>query len=294
MKKYMWNFLCCLSLLISSGCATSEIEEQNRKLMEENQRLMQKNRELLGVKKEIEPSAPHLESQPVTSAVEEPEAGIPNGVRLVTLPQGTVIQLKEGPDAGKWFGVTEVTIGQYLEYLRATGEERGVDWMSPDCPIKKDGGTYVLSGSRFGISLNQPMVCVSRPAAERFCQWITTVMPAEQWASGLVCRLPAYEEWLSVAGTIDEPTMLAQGWIRKNSVLATHECRTAEANSHGFYDLYGNVWEWSSSNWDGGEAYCNGGSWYTSYRFASQPNWQIESSMKTIIGFRLICAADKK
>ena len=61
-------------------------------------------------------------------------------------------------------GKYEVTIGEYIEFLKATGKEAGVEWdydpfgISSSCPIKKRGGTYHLTANKFGEDLGEEII----------------------------------------------------------------------------------------------------------------------------------------
>ena len=48
---------------------------------------------------------------------------------------------------------TEVTVGQYLVYLNSGGDSNAVDFTNINCPVKKIGNRYVLSGNKFGTEI---------------------------------------------------------------------------------------------------------------------------------------------
>jgi len=102
---------------------------------------------------------------------------------------------------GFYMGKYEVTVGQYVAFLEATGEESGVDWNDHDCPLSRDDGRYTL---RDGRSWNQPMAEVSWYGAVMYCNYVSekeglqTVYNLDTWevdwsANGY--RLPTEAEW---------------------------------------------------------------------------------------------------
>ena len=102
---------------------------------------------------------------------------------------------------GFYMGKYEVTVGQYVKFLGATGEESGVDWNDHDCPLSRDDGRYTL---RDGRSWNQPMAEVSWYGAVMYCNYLSeteglqSVYNLDTWevdwnANGY--RLPTEVEW---------------------------------------------------------------------------------------------------
>lgn len=189
---------------------------------------------------------------------------------------------------GLWLDTTEVTVGRYAAFAAAAGRALPVqpEWSGTDHPV----------------------VNVSWNNAEEYCRW----------AGG---RLPTEAEWefAARAGVAGErfPGGLPSGGAAVNgdgTGPADHWEKTAPvasfpANRLGFFDLFGNVWEWCADWYDprayshgreadpvgpaaGRERVLRGGSWTSvagrlrvSYRFRLAPE---ESSVG--IGFR--CARD--
>ena len=134
------------------------------------------------------------------------------------------------------------------------------------------------------------------------------------------CRLPTEAEWEYAARAEtttaypwdDEPGSnnancdgCGSQWDNKESAPVG----SFAENRFGLYDVSGNVWEWTCSNWrnqfDGNEQQCNddtrdtqarvlrGGSWYNSpdlvrasVRFNSHPDYR-----DVFIGFRVLCSS---
>ena len=156
---------------------------------------------------------------------------------------------------------TEVTRGQWKALMGYYPEAN-----DPSCPptVPTD---------------DHPVSCVSATDAERFADEMT------RKNDGHTYRLPSEQEWATAAGNIKGPVY---GWCNVNS---THPVKKLKAQN-GLYDMVGNVWEWTSSNWDTSSSYrvIRGGSWYNdpencraSLRDIRGPDYRLYN-----VGFRLL------
>ena len=153
---------------------------------------------------------------------------------------------------------------------------------------------------------DRPVECVSWNDCQKFLETLNA-QPAAK-ASGLVFRLPEEAEWqyacragateywtsayckLADGTEITEETLDEVAWFDKNSDEMTHPVGQKKPNAFGLYDMYGNVWEWTSTA-DGEDRVNHGGSWL-------DPAWDCESLIRdrgspsyrdNDLGFRL-CA----
>jgi len=78
-------------------------------------------------------------------------------------------------------------------------------------------------------------------------------------------RLPTEQEWeyAARAGTTGARygALDSVAWYDKNSGGTTHPVGLKQANAFGLYDMLGNVWEWTDSNYDNKTKVLRGGSW---------------------------------
>ena len=125
--------------------------------------------------------------------------------------------------------------------------------------------------------------------------------------SGQMFRLPTEEEWefacragatgkyckLANGTEVTENTLGQVGWFGDNSNNQTHSVGQKQPNAFGLYDMYGNVWEWTSTA-VGENRVVRGGGWGLSvgdreysFRFSDSPSYRGDG-----LGFRL-CASGR-
>jgi serine/threonine-protein kinase len=126
---------------------------------------------------------------------------------------------------GFWIGQTEVTVGAYKRFAKATGRQM------PPAPEFNSGWTKD----------NMPVVSVSWNDAHDYCAW----------AGG---RLPTEAEWEYAArggsrqaryGNVGEIA-----WYSDNSGDRAHEVAQKRPNGLGLFDMLGNVLEWVDDWYD--------------------------------------------
>jgi formylglycine-generating enzyme required for sulfatase activity len=191
---------------------------------------------------------------------------------MVSIPLGTFMMgspsdeqdrdSDEGPQhqvtltKGFHMGKYPVTVGQYVKFLEATGEESGVDWNDHDCPLLRSDGRYTLREDR---SWNQPMVEISWYGAAIYCNYLSekeglqSVYNLDTWevdwsANGY--RLPTEAEW-EYACRAGTQTRFYWGNDPRN------KGGQKNPNAFGLYDMSGNAYEWCQD-------------WYGSYGDSSQ------------------------
>ncbi len=140
----------------------------------------------------------------------EPGKGLPGtGTRESYEGEPQLVQVKDG----FWMGRTEVTVGQFKQFIKETGyvtdaEKSGGETQVFDhnWEIKGTWPPYPWVSMKgkswrdpnFGFSLRDsyPVVCVSYNDDKAFCEWLTKrEKAAGRLPEGLVYRLPTEAEW---------------------------------------------------------------------------------------------------
>jgi formylglycine-generating enzyme required for sulfatase activity len=101
---------------------------------------------------------------------------------------------------------------------------------------------------------NLPVESVNYDDTQKFCRELG-------WLTGKKIRLPTPEEFIQAAGENGEKTTSTQNWTFDNTDgLTTRNIATSQPNHFGFFDLIGNVEEWTESPAESAEATILGGS----------------------------------
>jgi len=162
-------------------------------------------------------------------------------------------------------GRYEVTVGEYLRFVQATGSH-APKWLEEGNEYNIHTGTknfYKKMGSAL-TNENHPIVGVSWNDVTAYAEWLS-----EQ--TGQQYRLPMEAEWEYAARAGTETKYWWGNEIGSNNA----NCRNSscgdsfehtapvgsfEANPFGLFDVSGNVWEWTCSEYEnkysGKEQYC--------------------------------------
>jgi formylglycine-generating enzyme required for sulfatase activity len=195
-------------------------------------------------------------------------------------------------DYDYYIDIYPVTNGQYKKFVEAGGYANREHWSEKGWKWREANGVMLLEhwdNSKWN-ERDHPVEEVSWYEAEAYAKWAGK-------------RLPTEEEWEKAArGTDGHP----YPW---GDMFGKEKCNSAEAaiggttpvtkyvnglSPYGCYDMAGNVWEWTSSNYDnsGNSKVLRGGSWgdkslRVRSAFRGNNNPMVRSGA---IGFR--CAQD--
>ncbi len=236
-------------------------------------------------------------------APQAPPVGGAPGPGFVYLRGGRFLMGSPGSEVGRggdeeahwvtvgdvWMARTEVTVGEFSRFVRATGYRTDAERNSegvPGCSAWdasdgkwgwRAGRSWRAPGFRQGE--NEPVVCVSWNDAQAYARWLSS-------QAGRAYRLPTEAEWEYAARSGvaasrywgDDPRLACMhGNVadasrrRRFSDGSVHECDDGHvwtapvgrfrSNSGGLSDMLGNVWEWTCSAYDSGyggaEAHCD-------------------------------------
>jgi formylglycine-generating enzyme required for sulfatase activity len=188
------------------------------------------------------------------------EQQIPNSkvsFRMIPVPAGSFLmgspekekghKADEGPATkvavdSFWMEEHEVT---YDEYILFQDEERDPE-PKPD-GITRPSPPYVDFTLGMGKSGGFPANSMSQYGAVMYCQWLYK-------KTGIFYRLPTEAEWEYAcrAGSSDtypfgsdEQELGKYAWYESNSQNKYHAVKQLQPNAWGFYDMLGNVAEWT-------------------------------------------------
>jgi len=162
--------------------------------------------------------------------------GIPEAFAAMEEPRRTQLE------HGYYMGTTEVTNAEYLAFVRVTGYRGGSQG-------EKDFLRHMNDPEYLDFRRpDQPVMFVSRYDAEAFCAWLYK-------KEGVCYRLPTEVEWEyackasedSGKRVVEREALAGRAWYEANASGRTHRVAKLSSNPWGFYDMLGNVWEWTVS-----------------------------------------------
>ncbi|MFA7006267.1 MAG: SUMF1/EgtB/PvdO family nonheme iron enzyme, partial [Verrucomicrobiia bacterium] len=97
-----------------------------------------------------------------------------------------------------WLGHTEVTVGQWKQFVSVTGYVTDAEKNGSSIALDErvQGANWRDPKFGFAPNDNHPVCCVSWNDAVAFCEWLTEKeKKANRLPAGMVCRLPTEAEW---------------------------------------------------------------------------------------------------
>ncbi|MBR5710545.1 MAG: SUMF1/EgtB/PvdO family nonheme iron enzyme, partial [Thermoguttaceae bacterium] len=215
-----------------------------------------------------------------------------DGDLVLELAPGVTMTCRRVPGTDYYMGIFEVTNEQYSAFNPS--HDSGVEY-ADFIHFSPGEAWHALNRPR------QPVVRVTRQDAQAFCDWLAKKTSKQ-------VSLPTQEQWTRAAAaglaTADVPVWFGANadysrlenlsdksnadinplsWTDRVNTLPAWRIADVRVNDHsrvsapvgsylpnpfGFYDMLGNVAEWTASNTEDGKAVVCGGSWYDSLRDA--------------------------
>jgi len=236
-----------------------------------------------------------------------------NCPKMVIVPAGHVVMGSPASEIGRKanespmhevniasfaLGKTEITRGQFAEFVKETGYIAGNKcWAINDGKYEERTGNWGNVG--YAQTNDHPVVCVSWNDATAYTQWISLKtarkyrLPTEaEWEYAARGKISTARYWGEKPGDACKFANVADRTIQKQiksaATWTVHNCTDGyahsapvgsfRANAFGLNDMLGNVWEWvedsyhknyqgapvDASAWEGDRKkhVLRGGSWY--------------------------------
>lgn len=239
-----------------------------------------------------------LQEAPQTPSNETLTPRHPSQPKMISLAQG---EYRLGESAARRVQIahdfamsaTPTTVKQFQYFIDKTGYKTDAE-LKKFCvavqgvEVQPMTDTY-WSNPGFKQDLNAPVVCVSQNDAQAYAKWLSK-------ETGEHYRLPTEDEWEAAAraGSLQNYWWGDQfgvgsantGWGGTPwSNLSTSPVYSFEANPLGFFDMVGNVWQWTNEE----RGLAKGGAWSFSPEMARAESQLLisPSSSANYIGFRL-------
>ncbi len=162
---------------------------------------------------------------------------------------------------------TEATNEEYARFVNATGRKAPTNWTN---------GTYPSGRAKY------PVTNVSYNDAIAYCNWLSKNDNSANY------RLPTEKEWEQAAGHMPKDADFNAG-ENKGIVPVTSYSNTLSAS--GAVNMWGNVWEWTSTSRDNGTKAVKGGAWdskRTDCRTEDRTQGKNPNNGYNNVGFRII------
>ncbi|MBW3695262.1 PEGA domain-containing protein [Vibrio sp. T187] len=189
---------------------------------------------------------------------------------------------------------TPTSVGDFKAFIEQTGYQTDAELKNTCNTIHETEVTPIPDSywrnPGFKQTANNPVVCVSRNDATAYVKWLSQ-------QTGFTYRLPSDVEWEVAARSGNQTDywwgdsfgagQANTGWAGTPwSNQSTSPVKSFPANSAGFYDMVGNVWEWTNVN----HGLAKGGAWSFSPNEAkaySELNVSTSTSAN-YLGFRVL------
>ncbi|MBY8281424.1 SUMF1/EgtB/PvdO family nonheme iron enzyme [Vibrio fluvialis] len=189
---------------------------------------------------------------------------------------------------------TPITVGEFETFVNQTGYQTDAELQNVCIAVNNSEVTPIPDSywrnPGFKQSAQSPAVCISQNDANAYAHWLSK-------QTGFTYRLPSEDEW-EVAARSGSKTSYWWGdnfgsgqantgwggtpWSNKS----TSPVRSFEPNRLGFYDVVGNVWQWTND----ARGLAKGGAWSFSPEMAKAESelFISPSAAANYVGFRIL------
>ena len=179
---------------------------------------------------------------------------------------------------------TEITVKQYTDFLNLRK------------PSKLDAQTWINLGEKYQICLQNDQFVVNEGQANfpiRYISW----EGAKAYAIFYNSELPSEDQWnMAAARTTSTDNLDEYAWTKENSGGNIHKIKTKKPLNDGIYDLWGNVWEWTATDYHDPSLFTGipkkivkGGSFAVpAERMIDLKNYYYQNEKLSNVGFRIV------
>ena len=166
-----------------------------------------------------------------------------------------------------YIAYTTVSNEEYAKFIQATGRKAPSGWVN---------GTYPTGKAKY------PVVNVTYADAVAYCNWLSSRDNSGKY------RLPTEQEWEFAAGHMPKDADFNSG---ENKGLTSVNSYSQTLSASGAVNMWGNVWEWTSTSKTQQARTVKGGAW-DSPRMSCRTEYRDESRNQNSgyanVGFRII------
>lgn len=145
-----------------------------------------------------------------------------------------------------WMGEKEVTFSEWDAFFKNMNVQQTKN-ISVDA-VSRPTAQYIDLTWGMGRDAKHPSNSMSHQAAIMYCKWLYE-------KTGVFYRLPTEAEWeyacrAGSTATVDIKSISSNGYSKENSGEKFHKTGELKPNAWGFYDMHGNLSEWTLDQYD--------------------------------------------
>ena len=192
--------------------------------------------------------------------------------------------LKKGDEGG--FNMVLIPSGEFMagEPDSLKGMVINAFYMDKNEVTQREYEQVIGKNPSFFKGSNLPVEQVTWYEADEYCNKVGKRLPTEwEWEKAAKGGTTTTYYWGEGEGMAD-----SYAWHFKNSGDKTHPVGQKKPNNYGLYDMAGNVWEWTNSDYNNNNKVWRGGGWFNNpgNLWSSIRGWGEPSTRHHTLGFR--------